>query len=126
MPEQCQSAWPKAAPQGGVVGVQFNEALGYPQVSIVYEEGAKRFIRRFSLRTVRHGQAPSVLCYSEFASEDWRTVAPANVVAITYEPAINAIKSAFARLSGLIRAYLNSPSASAEADLKAAVQALDS
>ncbi len=98
-------------------GIAFNTALGYPQVSVIHETGTERFLRCYSLSTIRRGQRPCVLTYSDFHCDDTRTEVPRSVCHLINLDAINAIEKTFDQIRNAALAYLESASPEAERDL---------
>lgn len=104
------------------VGVSFNAALGYPQVSIVYETGTKRFLRRYSMSSVRLGQKPCVLTYEDFRCNDFREQLPESVCHLIDQDAIDSIERLYDQIRRPVHAYLASANAETERELCTAIE----
>lgn len=104
------------------VGVSFNTALGHPQVSVCYEAGTRRFLRRYSLSRVRYGQSACVLTYQDFRCENFREQALEAVCHLIDQEAIDAIERLYGQIRRPVHAYLEHPDADTERALCTAIE----
>lgn len=103
-------------------GISFNTALGYPQVSVVYEADTKRYLRRYSLSCISRIQQPSVLTYQDFFCENYHHQVPRSVCHILDLEAIDAIENLYDQIRHPIHAYLENPCAESERELCTAIE----